>query len=165
MSSSLAAIVLVVRGIDARALPRDIVDRVPRRALAGLLLVSAALTSFVWIEPLLSAAAAGQPPPLLLPPTTAVTEALDLGIVVPSAALAGVLLLRRRVEGLLLGVPLLVLLWLLAPAIVLQTVSQLRAGWEFTTPEVVGPIGGFLVLGAITTALLVPTLRRLGDVR
>jgi hypothetical protein len=165
MAASLWGIALIARGIDARALPRGLADRVPRRALAALLLVSAVLTSFVWVEPLLSAAAAGEPPHLLLHATTTVTEALDLGVIVPAAAVAAALILRRRVEGLLLGVPLLVLLWLLAPAIVAQTVFQLRAGWEFTTPEVVGPIGGFLVLGAVTTALLVPTLRRLQDAR
>ncbi len=126
-----------------------------------LLLVSAAVTSFLWLEPLLSAATAGEAPHLLLHSTTAVTEALDLGVIVPAAAIAGGLLLRRRADGLLLGVLLLVLLWVLAPVIVAQTLFQLRAGWEFTAPEVAGPIGGFLVLGVVTTVLLARTLPRL----
>lgn len=63
---------------------------------------------------------------------------------VAAAVVAAVLLLRGRIEGLLLGVPLLVLLWVLAP------------------------IAGFAVLGTAATCLLVPTLRRLhlsGDAR
>ena len=57
--------------------------------------------------------------------------------------------------------PLLVLLWVLAPAIVLGTVFQQAAGWPFTPPQVVGPIAGFVALGAAATATLVPTLRGL----
>jgi hypothetical protein len=82
-----------------------------------------------------------------------VTEALDLAIITPLAVASGVLLLRARVAGYLVGFPLLVLLWVLSFAILAQTAFQLNAGWEFETPELVGPIGGFVVLGAVATWL------------
>lgn len=161
VSLSLAALVLVTRSVETGAVPPAVLDRLPRRGLAVLLLVSASLTAFVWLEPVVTAAVRGAPPVLLLHSTTLVTEVLDLALVAPAAVLAAVLLLRGRVEGLLVGIPLLVLLWVLAPVIVTQTVFQQAAGWAFTPPQLVGPIAGFVVLGTAATALLVPTLRRL----
>lgn len=168
VSLSLSALVLVVRTVDLTGLPPAVLDRLPRRGLAVLLLAGAALTTLVWLEPLVTAALTGSAPPMLLHSTTLVTEVLDLAVVAPAAVLAGLLLLRGRTEGLLLGVPLLVLLWVLAPVIITQTVFQLAAGWSFTPPQVLGPIAGFGVLGTAATCLLVPTLRRLhlsGDAR
>jgi hypothetical protein len=147
--------------VDLSRLDEDTLLRLPLRPLAVLLHVSAALTAFVWLEPVVSAALAGRPPALLLHSTTLVTEALDLAVIAPAAVVAGLLLPRRRTEGLLIGVPLLVLLWVLAPAIVLATVFQQAAGWPFTPPQVVGPIAGFVALGVAATATLVPTLRGL----
>lgn len=160
---SLFALACAVRSVDLSLLPEDVLDRLPLRRLAAVLLVSAALTAFVWLEPVITAALAGQAPAMLLHSTTLVTEALDLAVVAPAAVLAAVLLLRRRHEGILMGVPLLVLLWTLAPVIVLQTVFQLAAGWDFTPPQLIGPIVGFVALGIAATATLVPTLRRLRD--
>jgi hypothetical protein len=138
-SLALFTVVLVVRSLDLSRLDEDASGRLPLRPLAVLLLLSAALTALVWLEPVVSAALAGRPPALLLHSTTLVTEALDLAVIAPAAVLAGLLLRRRRPEGLLVGVPLLVLLWMLAPAIVLGTVFQHAAGWPFTPPQVVGP--------------------------
>jgi hypothetical protein len=160
-SSALFAVVLVVRSVDLSRLDGDTLLRLPLRPLAVLLHVSAALTAFVWLEPVVSAALAGRPPALLLHSTTLVTEALDLAVIAPAAVVAGLLLRRRRTEGLLIGVPLLVLLWVLAPAIVIGPVFQQAAGWPFTPPQVVGPIAGFVALAAAATATLVPTLRGL----
>jgi hypothetical protein len=158
---ALFAMALVVRSVDLSQLDEDTLRRLPLRSLSVLLLVSAALTAFVWLEPVVSAALAGRPPALLLHSTTLVTEALDLAVVAPAAVLAGILLLRRRAEGLLIGVPLVVLLWVLAPAVVLQTLFQQAAGWPFTPAQVVGPIAGFVALGAAASWALVRTLRSL----
>jgi hypothetical protein len=160
-SLALFTVALVVRSVDLSRLDEDTLRRLPSRPLALLVLVSAALTGFVWLEPVVSAVLAGRPPALLLHSTTLVTEALDLAVVAPAAVVAGNLLLRRRPEGLLIGVPLLVLLWVLAPAIVLQTLFQWAAGWPFTPAQVAGPIAGFVALGITATATLVPTLRTL----
>jgi hypothetical protein len=75
-----------------------------------------------------------------------VTDALDLGVITPAALVAAFLLHARRAEGHLVATPLLVLMTFLLPMIVAQTVVQLRAGLSFTAAEIVGPIGGFVVL-------------------
>jgi hypothetical protein len=162
-SASLFGLALTVRSIDLEAVSTRRLDALPRRSLAWLMLVAGGLTAFVWIEPLVTSLLAGEPPKLLLHSTTMVTEALDLAIITPLAVASGVLLLRARVAGYLVAFPLLVLLWVLSFAILAQTAFQLNAGWEFETPELVGPIGGFVVLGAVATWLGLTVLRRLGD--
>jgi hypothetical protein len=58
--------------------------------------------------------------------------------------------------------PLLVLMTFLLPMIVSQTVFQLRADVSFTPAEVIGPIGGFVVLAALALGLVVSVLRAAG---
>ena len=54
---------------------------------------------------------------------------------------------------------------LLLPTIALSTALQAAAGISFTTGQVVGPIAGFGVLGAVGARLLVRLLRAVPDVR
>jgi hypothetical protein len=52
---------------------------------------------------------------------------------------------------------------LTGPMITAQTISQLEAGVTFTTGEIVGPIGTFMILAGIAGVLLAMTLRRIGE--
>lgn len=146
-SASFFAFLLLWRSID----PQPIADRVPdavRRRTAGLMLASGALTFLVWVLPLLAALISGDAPKWLDDSSTMVTDALDLAVITPSAVLAGVLLRRREPLGYPIAVALLVLLLVLAPAIIAQTIGQLAVDIQFTAGEVIGPIAGFLVLAA-----------------
>jgi hypothetical protein len=133
--------------------------RAPHRLLARFLLVSAAVIVAVWLPPLLTALLRGTAPALLDAYTTPVTYSLDLGIVAPSAALAGLLVHRRRPLGYLLAAPLLVTIVLLLPTIALGTALQAAAGVAFTPAEIAGPIAGFALLGVLGTWLLGRLLR------
>lgn len=121
----------------------------PYRRIGAFLLACGLLTSFVWIEPLVSAFLVGHTPALLYHSTTMVTEALDLATIVPACFVAGLLLLRRNPRGLIFAVPVVALLFFVAPSIAAMTVFQLMDGISFTLPQIVGIIGGFLVLGMI----------------
>jgi hypothetical protein len=78
---------------------------------------------------------------------------------------AAYLLHRRRAEANLVAFPLLVLMTLLLPMIVAQTVFQLREDVSFTAAEIAGPIGGFVVPAALGLGLVVAVLRAAaGDV-
>lgn len=156
---SLFAFVLAFTSVDQGMLPVEALGRAWRRGIALFLFAAGLLTSFVWLEPLISAMGQGQPPRLLGINTTMVTDALDLGIITPSTVVAGILLLRRRPSGYLLAIPLLVMLVILLPTIVSQTVWQLAAGVAFTPGEYIGPISGFLLFGLFATWLLVVMLR------
>jgi hypothetical protein len=132
---------------------------VPHRSLSSFLLASAAVTAVVWLQPLVAALLQGTAPDLLDVYTTPVTYSLDLAVITPAAALAGLLVRRGQPIGYLLAVPLLVIIVLLLPTISLATALQVAAGISFTPAEVMGPIAGFAVLGVLGARLLVRLLR------
>ncbi len=101
-------------------------------------------------------------PPSCYTYTTTVTDVLDLSILVPTMALAAILIVRRVALGYVLAAVLLVLLVFVAATIVAGTVFRLAADVEFTTGEIVGPIAGFLALAAIGLWLLARLLRQAG---
>jgi hypothetical protein len=156
-STSVWAVSLTVRSVDLGALPEPQAARLPRRGLASLLVGAGTVTAAVWLPPVLLSLTTGEVPPMLHHSTTLVTEVVDLAVVAPAAVVGGVLAYRRRWEALLLVVPLLLLLVVLAVAIVAQTGFQLDAGWQFTVPELVGPVAGFVLLGSAAAWLLVRT--------
>jgi hypothetical protein len=160
LSASLFGFVAAFRETDRAALATAARNPdVPHRSLSWFLLASAAVTAVVWLQPLVTALLQGTAPGLLDVYTTTVTYSLDLAIITPAAALAGLLVRRRQPLGYLLAAPLLVTIVLLLPSISLATALQVAAGISFTPAEVIGPIAGFGVLGAIGTRLLVRLLR------
>ena len=118
------------------------------------------VTLGVWLAPLLAAQGAGQPPKLLDSYATMVTYALDLAIITPLCFIAGAQLRRGAALGYLIAFPLLGIIVLLGPAIVAQTAYQLAAGIAFAPPEIVGPIGGFGLLGVCSLWAMTTLLRR-----
>jgi hypothetical protein len=92
-----------------------------------------------------------------------VTYALDLAIITPATWLSAVLILRRRPLGYLLSVALTVVLVLLGPVIVASTYNQVAAGLSFSRLEIVGPITGFLVLGAVGLIVMASILSVVED--
>ncbi|MFE7631404.1 hypothetical protein [Kocuria sp. NPDC057446] len=158
-SAALWAVVLMFAAFPAAGRDALFPAGTPRLGPATLMLASAAVLLVVWGVPLLSSALTGVPPPGLGPYSTEFTMVLDLAVVAPAACVAGVLILRRRPFGYLLALSLLVLEVLLAPLVIAQTTAQLLAGVRFTVPEVLGPMGGFVVLAIAAGAVLVSVLR------
>jgi hypothetical protein len=160
LSASLFGLVAAFAGFDRAALTAVAADPgFPHRALSRFLLASAAVTVAVWLPPVVAALLHGGAPPLLDVYTTLVTYALDLGILAPAAAYAGLLVRRRDPLGYLMAAPLLVTIMLLLPTIALSTALQAAAGITFTVPEVVGPIVGFGGMGLVGAGLLRRLLR------
>lgn len=133
--------------------------QLPMRGIAVFLLVCAVLTGYVWLEPIVTTLANGTHPALLGHSTTMVTEALDLALIVPGCLVAAALLWRRDRRGLIVAMPLLVLLLLIGPSVAAMTYFQVADGIVFTVPQIVGPIGGFLVVGLIDIWVLAIVLR------
>ena len=152
-SASLLALVVAVRSLDVRALASSPGER-GHRGVSIFLVVCAVVTAIVWLAPMVSSLVEGEPPELLDTYTTAVTDALDLGVIVPTLLVGAYLHSRRSPLGYLLAVALLVLLVLIAVTIVAQTAFQLAAYVSFTPGEIIGPISGFLVLAAVAVWLL-----------
>jgi hypothetical protein len=160
LSASLFGFVAALNETDRAALAAAAADpAVPHRSLSWFLLASAAVTAVVWLQPLVTALLTGSAPELLDVYTTTVTYSLDLAVITPAAALAGLLVHRREPLGYLLAAPLLVTIVLLLPSISLATALQMASGISFTPAQAIGPIAGFAVLGTIGARLLVRLLR------
>jgi hypothetical protein len=157
-SASVYALLLVVTAVDRAGLGERLTQGPPRRGLAWFLAACGAVTAAVWLLPLVAALAAGRPPELLDTYTTTVTDVLDLGLIVPTLFVAAGLVRRRAPLGHVLAAALIVLLVLIAATIIAGTVLQLRAGVAFSAGQIVGPIAGFLLLGAIGVVLLLRLL-------
>ena len=152
--ASLFAFVLTVLSIDTEALGRRMDHAGPRRRLAALMLAGGIVTMGVWLAPLIAAMANREPPGLLGHSSTMVTDALDLAVITPATLVTTLLLHRGRASGYLVAFPLLVLMTFLLPMIVSQTVFQLRAGVSFMPAEIIGPIGGFVLLAVLALGLV-----------
>jgi len=156
-SLSFFAWFLAFTGIQPLA--QQFTRQLPMRSIAAFLLVCAVLTGYVWLEPIVTTLANGTHPALLGHSTTMVTEALDLALIVPGCLVAAVLLWRHDRRGLIVAMPLLVLLLLIGPSVAAMTYFQVADGIVFTVPQIVGPIGGFLVVGLIDIWVLAIVLR------
>ena len=160
LAASLFGFIAAFADTDRAALAAAAADPgLPHTFLSRFLLSSAAVTAVVWLQPLVTALLRGTAPALLDVYTTPVTYALDLAVITPAAALAGLLVRRRDPLGYLLAAPLLVTIVLLLPTIALSTALQAAAGTSFTAAQVAGPIAGFGILGGVGSWLLVRLLR------
>jgi hypothetical protein len=160
-SASFFAFVLAFSAVDQAGLPGRISGRLPRRGLAVFVFVAGLGTAFIWLSDALSALVANQVPTALGPYTTMVTYTLDVGIIAPAALLASILLFRRRPLGYLLAGILTMMLALVGAMVVAQTVMQLNVGIQFSTGELIGKVGSWILLGGIAAWLGLIFLRSL----
>ena len=146
-SASLFAFVLAYATIDRDQLASAISPRFPRRAIAIFLFIVAGGLGVLWGAPVVAGLLAGTAPDRLDTYTTFMTHVLDLGVIAPAAVLGGVLVLRQSATGVLLAAVVLVVTFLIGPALTAMTISQLAAGVTFTAGEVIGPVASFTILG------------------
>lgn len=156
LGASLWAFVLTMMTVDGRSLP---VERLPRRAVAGLMLASAGVLAVIWGGDLLAAVVTGDAPARLDTYATPVTHALDLAVLAPAAAGAGVLVLRGRATGYVTALPVMAVGASLLPFMIAQTVGQLSSGVTFPVAEVAGILAGFAVISVASAVVLVAVLR------
>ena len=145
--TSLYAFILSMMAFDLRSLPDHFSEKLPRRAIAGLLFFAAAFLILAWlgrIAPTLFSDAM----PLLENVTSMFIQAMDLGIVVPLCMLAGTLLLRRSAWGYLLASVGLMKFLTMGIAVSLMSLNMARVGVPVSAVE-------SLVFPAITLVNLV----------
>jgi len=94
-SLSLFAFVLVMMSFDLESLPAHFAANLPRGWIAGLLFFAAAFLSLAWLGRSAATFAPGAVP-ALENTTSMFIQAMDLGLIVLTCVLSGVLLLRRR---------------------------------------------------------------------
>lgn len=93
------------------------------------------------------------------------TTALDIGVIVPAALVAGMLILRGRRFGYVVAFSLLILEAMLMPLITTATIVQIGDGISFEPGEIVGPIAGFSVFAVLSLGVIITLMRRIGPLR
>ena len=101
-SLSLFAFILSMMSFDLETLSEKFFERLPRGWIAGLLFLIGAFLLLAWLGRILPPILQDQTP-LLENATTMVIQAMDLGLILPLAVLAGILLLRHSAWGYLLA--------------------------------------------------------------
>jgi hypothetical protein len=137
---------------------RAVADRLPARpgpwALSVYMLAVAAALTLAWLPGMVRTAVTGEIAAAVGPYTSAVTEALDLGLVVPIAVIAAVQLLRRRVQGRVLAFIMLVINVCIGVLLLAQGLAQLMSGVPLTVGEIVSKMLTFAALTLVVGALL-----------
>lgn len=129
--------------------------RAPRTYAAVLAVISVGLAS-LWLSDVVPATLTGETPAIVTEfgPGGLGTVVLDLGLVVPSLAVAAAWLWRDRAPGYVVAGVLLVFGALLAPALTAITVVDVRTGVAMTPGLVVGTVVPPLVAAAFAVRYL-----------
>ena len=127
VSLSLIGLVLVVGSIDLVDLAEGIGPGFPIRGMATLSFSLAAGLTALWLSRIVTAYSSGVAG-ILEGQSTFVVQALDLGLMVPLAAMTGILALRRRPVGYLLSAAVIVKAVAMAGAICAMLIAEYLAG-------------------------------------
>lgn len=160
-SAGLFAFILALTSFDLGSLEARFSARLPRRGMAAFLIFAGLATAAIWLSDMLPPWLQGGVPQVLGSYTTVFTYGIDLALITPATVLSGVLLLRRRPLGLVLGPVLLTLCALIGVMVVSQTLFQLNAGVVFSPGQFIGLISSWVVLGAAALFLLAGCFRAL----
>jgi len=136
-SLCLFAFILAMMAIDISALPAQFTPKLPRRTIAVFMFVVGLFLIMAWLGRIVPALLSNRTPIGLESSTTLVIQALDLGLVIPLAILAGILLWRRRPWGYLLTAIVLIKGFTLALAVSAMAVNMMLAGVHVATGEMV----------------------------
>src|SRR5580765_2347962 len=153
-STSLFAFILVLMSFDLASLPSRFSPALPRREIAAYLAAVGFLLVVLWLGDVVAALIRDSVPAALGSYTTIVTYVLDLGVIVPAAFIAAVLLVQSKPLGYLLAATLLTMNLTLGAALLSQGIAILFAGVRMSLPQVAGMIGSFAVLGLVGARLM-----------
>jgi hypothetical protein len=147
---SLAGIAWIAPGMKISSFDRIALGRFPRRGMAALCLLMAALLLIMWVSMVAKASAPGAVPPLL-GQTSFVVQAYDLGIIVPLLAFTGVALLRRKAVGYFLGATLVVKAAMMASAIS----AMILSAWAVEGTLEIAPLVVFAGAAVVSVMLTI----------
>ncbi len=154
---SLYAFVLAMLGLDIQYLTAHVSERLPRRGIAILFFVMAAFLCFMHLGRLVPPLFNGTVPEVIETYTTDAVAVLDLGLIMPAAILAGILLWRKQPWGYLLAALLLIKGFTLATAVSAMAIGQKLAGVAVTLPELI-------MFPLLTAFIIYMTFRLMGNI-
>lgn len=155
---SLFAFILCMMSFDLDELPERFSSSLPRGWIAALLFFVGGFLTLAWLGRIVPPLLQSQTP-TLENTTTLVIQAMDLGLVVPLAVLAGVLLLRRSPWGYLLAS--VALLKGITMGLAVSTMAAVMALRD--VPENLGIMIPFLVITVVNLVMAVVLLKNVDE--
>jgi hypothetical protein len=162
LSLSFFALVLAFLCMDLETLKVRTSSRLPRIWIAVFLFV-AGLSVMVWMIDIVASITSGSIPPTLGPYTTEVTYVLDLAIILPTAYLSGILVLRRSPWGTLLASILITVNVTIGLVVASQSIVQAMDGIFLAPGQYAAYVAPFVILSLIATGLLISIQRHISD--
>jgi hypothetical protein len=144
-SASFFALAINLTSFDINEFSTRVKTNLPFKRIAFFLFF-AALSTTVWLASHVDILLHGGIPAGLASYTTDVTAVLDLGIILPSVILTGILLLKRKPLGIILSSTLLILLIQIGFVVVGQTMMQMTDGIKLTLREIAAFVAPFIIL-------------------
>ena len=130
MSASFFAFVLTMMSFDIDKLSSYFSEKLPVKFVGGLLISIGTIFGLMWLGTVVPSIISGTAPAALEHYTTLVIQAMDLGFVVPTAFLAGILLINRKPFGYLLSSVVTVKGITMLTALTAMVINQMLAGVE-----------------------------------
>jgi hypothetical protein len=138
---------------------RHIQDGFPRRAIATYFIIVAIFLSLAWLGLVASPSLTWTPPAGLESAITMVIQALDLGVIVPTAFITAALLIKKQAWGYALASVMLLKILTMGAALISMIIVQLLAGVEVNV--VVSIVFVIISLSGIILGII--TLRNIRD--
>lgn len=149
-SLSFFAFVLALTSFNVKTFPDHFAGHYPHRAMTIYLFTMGVVFLIVWLGlSVLPATLAGQVPTELATYSTLATHALDLGIIMPTMFLAGILLRRQTPLGYFLATVMVLVNVTIGIALIGQGIAQI----VLQVPLPIGAIIGFMLSFAIMTLI------------
>ncbi|MEH7156858.1 hypothetical protein [Neobacillus drentensis] len=160
MSASFFAFTLAMMSFEIPKLPLVFKEKLPVKLIGGFLLFASFVFGMMWLGKIVKPLMNHTPVVGIEHYTTLVIQALDLGFVVPIGIVSGILLIKRRPFGYLLGPVIIIKDITLLTALTAMVLLQIQTGVE------VQPIVVALVIGLnlLVIFLLVLILKNVKEV-
>ncbi len=155
-SLSLFAFILSMMSFDLQTLPQHFSDKLPRRWMAGLLFFAAGFLGLAWLGRI-AATFTQNMIPTLENTTSMFIQAMDLGIIMPTCILSGILLLRRSAWGYLLASVGMLKFLTLGIAVALMGLNMARVGVPVSLIE----LGVFPAMALVNLVMTIILLRNI----
>jgi hypothetical protein len=157
-SLSLFAFVLALSGLDPETVSAHVSTAFPRKTLIGYFLFVAAFLALAWLGLVATAMRTGQLPAGAEPNTTLVIQVLDLGVIVPTAAITAVLLWKSKPWGYTLAT-IMILKILTMGAALLSMIAQMWLAGVPLEPVTTTLFGVICVSGIILAVLTLRSIK------
>ena len=159
MSASLFAFILCIMSIDIVALKNSFSPKLPVRFIGGFQLFIAFTLFMMWMGRIVPPLLAGSIPLGLEHYNTLVIQAMDLGIIVPVAALSGIMIIKKKDIGYLLSSIIIIKGLTMLTAITAMLVGMINAGVEVSIVQMTV----FPLFNLIAIFCLVVLLRNINE--